>query len=58
MQTTAWPFARIRWRIFSFLFGFGFIAYVAIQLLLGRPREVHLLMYVASAAFAAYFLLT
>jgi ACS family glucarate transporter-like MFS transporter len=23
-----WPFARIRWRIFSFLFGFGFIAYV------------------------------
>src|SRR5882762_8189603 len=28
MQTTAWPFARIRWRIFSFLFGFGFIAYV------------------------------
>lgn len=24
----AWPFARIRWRIFSFLFGFGFIAYV------------------------------
>lgn len=37
--------------------GFGFIAYVAIQLLLGKPREVHLLMYVASAAFAAYFLL-
>src|SRR5260370_244545 len=28
MQTTAWPFARIRWRILSFLFGFGFIAYV------------------------------
>jgi ACS family glucarate transporter-like MFS transporter len=28
MQTMAWPFARIRWRIFSFLFGFGFIAYV------------------------------
>jgi ACS family glucarate transporter-like MFS transporter len=28
MQTIAWPFARIRWRIFSFLFGFGFIAYV------------------------------
>jgi len=36
--------------------GFGFISYLAIQLLLGRPREVHLLMYVASAAFAAYFL--
>jgi len=28
MQPIAWPFARIRWRIFSFLFGFGFIAYV------------------------------
>jgi ACS family glucarate transporter-like MFS transporter len=28
MQTIAWPLARIRWRIFSFLFGFGFIAYV------------------------------
>jgi ACS family glucarate transporter-like MFS transporter len=28
MQTIVWPFARIRWRIFSFLFGFGFIAYV------------------------------
>src|SRR5579859_2372614 len=28
MQSIAWPFARIRWRIFSFLFGFGFIAYV------------------------------
>ncbi len=28
VQTIAWPFARIRWRIFSFLFGFGFIAYV------------------------------
>ena len=28
MQTIAWPFARIRWRIFSFLFGFGLIAYV------------------------------
>jgi AGZA family xanthine/uracil permease-like MFS transporter len=37
--------------------GFGFIAWVAIQLLLGRPRDVHPLMYVASAAFAAYFLL-
>ncbi len=24
----SWPFAWIRWRIFSFLFGFGFIAYV------------------------------
>ena len=38
--------------------GFGFIAYVAIQLLLGRPREVHPLMYVATAGFAAYFLVS
>jgi adenine/guanine/hypoxanthine permease len=38
--------------------GFGFIAFVTIQLLLGRPRDVHPLMYVASAAFAGYFLLT
>ena len=22
------PFVRIRWRIFTFLFGFGFVAYV------------------------------
>ena len=36
--------------------GFGFIAYVAIQLLLGRARQVHPLMYVATAGFAAYFL--
>ena len=36
--------------------GYGFIAYVAVQLLMGRPREVHHLMYVAAAAFAAYFL--
>ena len=35
--------------------GYGFIAYVAVQLLLGRPREVHPLMYVAAGAFAAYF---
>jgi len=38
--------------------GFGFIAYVAIQILLGRPREVHPLMYVATAGFAAYFLVS
>ncbi len=35
--------------------GYGFVTYVAVQLLLGRPREVHPLMYVAAAAFAAYF---
>jgi len=28
MQSPAWPLSRIRWRIFSFLFGFGFMAYV------------------------------
>ena len=37
--------------------GYGFVTYVAVQLLLGRPREVHPLMYLASAAFAAYFFL-
>jgi sugar phosphate permease len=29
MTSSSWPIAmRIRWRIFSFLFGFGFLAYV------------------------------
>ena len=29
MQSIAWAFAaRVRWRIFSFLFGFGFLAYL------------------------------
>ena len=36
--------------------GYGFITYVAVQVLLGRPREVHPLMYAAAAAFAADFL--
>jgi adenine/guanine/hypoxanthine permease len=36
--------------------GYGFIAYVVVQLLLGRARDVHPLMYGASAAFAVYFL--
>jgi adenine/guanine/hypoxanthine permease len=36
--------------------GYGFITYVAVQVLLGRPREVHPLMYAASVAFAADFL--
>lgn len=35
--------------------GFGFIAYVVIKLLAGRFRDVHPLMYVTAAAFAAYF---
>jgi len=41
MQTTAWPFARIRWRIFSFLFGFGFIAYVQQQPVMEQLCKMH-----------------
>jgi len=36
--------------------GYGFIAYSVIKLLSGRWRDVHVLMYVSSAAFAAYFI--
>jgi AGZA family xanthine/uracil permease-like MFS transporter len=36
--------------------GFGFVAYVAIQLLTGRWRAVHPVMYGTAAAFAAYFI--
>jgi len=35
--------------------GYGFIAYVAIKLLRGRPRDVQPMMYGAAALFAAYF---
>jgi AGZA family xanthine/uracil permease-like MFS transporter len=35
--------------------GYGFIAYVAIKLLRGRPRDVRPMMYGAAALFAAYF---
>lgn len=35
--------------------GYGFIMYTGIELLSGRWREPHPLMYVLSAAFAAYF---
>jgi AGZA family xanthine/uracil permease-like MFS transporter len=38
--------------------GYGFIAYTAINLLAGRWRAVHPLMYVVAAVFAAYFVLT
>ncbi len=34
--------------------GYGFISYVAIKLLGGRPREVHPLMYATAAAFLLY----
>lgn len=37
--------------------GYGFITFVLLKLLTGRPREAHLLMYLTAAAFAAYFLL-
>lgn len=36
--------------------GYGFITYTAIQILSGKSREVHPLMYAVAAAFAAYFL--
>jgi len=35
--------------------GYGFIAYVAIKLLRGRPRDVQPMMYAAAAVFALYF---
>lgn len=35
--------------------GFGFIAYVVVKVLGGAARQVHPLMYVVSAIFAAYF---
>jgi AGZA family xanthine/uracil permease-like MFS transporter len=35
--------------------GYGFITYVGIQVLSGKCREVHLLMYLATAMFTAYF---
>ena len=36
--------------------GFGFIAYVVIRAAQGRWRDVHPFMWIASAAFALYFL--
>ena len=35
--------------------GYGFVAYVVIKLLRGRPRDVQPMMYAAAALFAAYF---
>ena len=35
--------------------GYGFIAYVAIKLLRGRPRDVQPMMYATAALFVAYF---
>jgi AGZA family xanthine/uracil permease-like MFS transporter len=36
--------------------GYGFITYVMMKLLSGRPRDAHLLMYITAAAFLAYFI--
>ena len=36
--------------------GYGFILYTLIKVLSGKAREVRPIMYVTSAAFAAYFL--
>src|SRR5690606_8088649 len=36
--------------------GFGFIAYVAIAALSGRPRDAHPLLWASAAVFFAYFL--
>jgi AGZA family xanthine/uracil permease-like MFS transporter len=36
--------------------GYGFIAYVAIKLLSGKPHKVHVLLYLVAGAFAAYFI--
>lgn len=38
--------------------GYGFLAFVLIRVLAGRAREVHPIMYVTSAIFAAYFAMT
>jgi adenine/guanine/hypoxanthine permease len=37
--------------------GYGFVTYVAVKVLTGRPGDVHPLMYGAALAFAAYFAL-
>jgi AGZA family xanthine/uracil permease-like MFS transporter len=37
--------------------GYGFIVFVIIKLAVGKYRQVHPLMYVVAAAFAAYFVL-
>ena len=36
--------------------GYGFLAFIGIKTLSGRPGDAHPLMYGASAAFLAYFL--
>ncbi len=36
--------------------GYGFVAYVTIKLLCGKPKQVRPLMYIVAAAFTAYFI--
>jgi AGZA family xanthine/uracil permease-like MFS transporter len=36
--------------------GYGFLTFVAIKLLAGKPRDVHPVMYLVAAAFGAYFI--
>jgi AGZA family xanthine/uracil permease-like MFS transporter len=36
--------------------GYGFITFSMIKVLSGRPKDVHVLMYLTSAAFLAYFI--
>ncbi|MEO7148027.1 MAG: NCS2 family permease, partial [Terrimesophilobacter sp.] len=35
--------------------GAGFIAYVLIRVVQGRAKEIHVLMWIVSAAFLVYF---
>ena len=36
--------------------GYGFVAFVAIKILRGKPHQVHWLMYGVAAAFVFYFM--
>jgi AGZA family xanthine/uracil permease-like MFS transporter len=53
MTMLAMPFT---WSITSGI-GAGFITYTVIKLLRGKGRQLHLMVYVASAAFVVYFCL-
>jgi len=53
MTMLAMPFT---WSITSGI-GAGFITYTAIKLLRGKGRQLHLMVYLASAAFVVYFCL-
>ena len=37
--------------------GYGFVLFVVIKLLTGKPHEVKPLMYIVAAAFTAYFVM-